>query len=76
MRSAASAGDRLVSDVSVRTRTAVAAGRAMGWLSRVTGRGAGATISGRVINALGRPLRNAKVSVEGQSESVTTARDG
>ena len=41
-----------MSDVSVRTRTAVAAGQATGWLSRVTGRGAGATISGRVINAL------------------------
>jgi len=41
-----------VNDVSVRTRTAVAAGQATGWLSRVTGRGAGATISGRVINAL------------------------
>jgi len=41
-----------VTDVSVRTRTAVAAGQATGWLSRVTGRGAGATISGRVINAL------------------------
>jgi UDP-N-acetylmuramyl tripeptide synthase len=38
--------------VSVRTRSAVAAGRATGWLSRVTGQGAGATISGRVINAL------------------------
>jgi UDP-N-acetylmuramyl tripeptide synthase len=37
---------------SVRTRLAIAAGRLTGWLSRVTGRGAGATISGRVINAL------------------------
>lgn len=34
------------------------------------------TVRGRVINALGRPLRNAKVSVEGESESVATARDG
>ena len=41
-----------MTDISVRTRTAVAAGQATGWLSRVTGRGAGATISGRVINAL------------------------
>lgn len=37
---------------STRTRVAVAAGRLAGWLSRITGRGAGATISGRVINAL------------------------
>jgi UDP-N-acetylmuramyl tripeptide synthase len=36
----------------MRTRAAVAAGRAAGWLSRITGRGAGATISGRVINAI------------------------
>ena len=41
-----------MTSVSARTRTAVAAGQATGWLSRVTGRGAGATISGRVINAL------------------------
>ena len=34
---------------SSRTRAAVAAGRAAGWASRVTGRGAGATISGRVM---------------------------
>ncbi len=38
--------------VSVRTRLAVAAGRLAGLASRVTGRGAGATISGRVLNAL------------------------
>jgi UDP-N-acetylmuramyl tripeptide synthase len=37
---------------SVRTRFAVAAGRFAGWLSRVTGRGQGATVSGRVMNAL------------------------
>lgn len=37
---------------SLRTRLAVAAGRLTGWLSRVTGRGQGATISGRVMNAL------------------------
>lgn len=38
--------------MSARTRLAIAAGRATGWLSRVTGRGQGATISGRVINAI------------------------
>ena len=37
---------------SLRTRLGVRAGRFAGWLSRVTGRGAGATISGRVINAV------------------------
>jgi lipid II isoglutaminyl synthase (glutamine-hydrolysing) len=35
-----------------RTRAAVLAGRAAGWLSRITGRGQGATISGRVMNSL------------------------
>src|SRR5262245_18242715 len=38
--------------VSTRTRAAVAAGQATGWMSRVTGRGAGARISGRVITGL------------------------
>jgi lipid II isoglutaminyl synthase (glutamine-hydrolysing) len=37
---------------STRTRVGVAAGRAAGWLSRVTGRGAGATISGRILNRI------------------------
>lgn len=37
---------------SARTRLAVAAGRAAGWASRVAGRGAGATISGRIMLAL------------------------
>jgi UDP-N-acetylmuramyl tripeptide synthase len=41
-----------MSSVTPRTRVAVAAGNATGWLSRVTGRGAGATISGRVMNVL------------------------
>lgn len=38
--------------MNARTRFAIGAGRAAGWLSRVTGRGQGATISGRVINAI------------------------
>jgi UDP-N-acetylmuramyl tripeptide synthase len=38
--------------MSARTRLAIGAGRAAGWLSRATGRGQGATISGRVINAI------------------------
>jgi lipid II isoglutaminyl synthase (glutamine-hydrolysing) len=37
---------------SLRTRGAIGAGRAAGWLSRAFTRGQGATISGRVINAL------------------------
>jgi len=41
-----------VSAVTTRTKVAVRAGTAAGWLSRVTGRGAGATISGRVINQI------------------------
>ena len=41
---------------SLRSRLAVTAGRATGWLSRVTGRGQGATISGRVMNAIAPDL--------------------
>jgi UDP-N-acetylmuramyl tripeptide synthase len=37
---------------SLRTRAAIGAGRIAGWMSRVFTRGQGATISGRVINAL------------------------
>jgi UDP-N-acetylmuramyl tripeptide synthase len=41
-----------VRQISGRTRIAVLAGRLAGWLSRSTGQGAGATISGRVLNAV------------------------
>jgi lipid II isoglutaminyl synthase (glutamine-hydrolysing) len=41
-----------VTQISGRTRVAVFAGRLAGWLSRATGQGAGATISGRVLNAI------------------------
>jgi hypothetical protein len=34
------------------------------------------TVRGRVINALGRPLRDARVSVEGQAQQVTTDAQG
>ena len=34
------------------------------------------TLRGKVINSLGRPVRGAKVSVEGETDSVTTGRDG
>jgi UDP-N-acetylmuramyl tripeptide synthase len=42
--------------VSLRSSIAITAGRAAGWLSRVTGRGQGATISGRVMNAIAPDL--------------------
>jgi len=45
-----------VSRRSLRTSIAIAAGRATGWLSRVTGRGQGATVSGRVMNAISPDL--------------------
>ena len=41
---------------TLRTRVAVGAGRATGWLSRATGRGQGATISGRVMNVIAPDL--------------------
>ncbi len=41
---------------TLRTRVAVGAGRATGWLSRATGRGQGATISGRVMNLIAPDL--------------------
>jgi hypothetical protein len=34
------------------------------------------TVRGRVINSLGRPLREARVSVEGEAELVSTGKDG
>ncbi len=40
-------------------RVALTAGRAAGWLSRATGRGQGATISGRVMNAIAPDLARA-----------------
>ena len=42
--------------MTFRTSVAITAGRAAGWLSRVTGRGQGATISGRVMNAIAPDL--------------------
>jgi len=45
-----------VSRRSLRASLAIGAGRATGWLSRATGRGQGATISGRVMNAIAPDL--------------------
>jgi UDP-N-acetylmuramyl tripeptide synthase len=42
--------------VNARDRVALAAGRAAGWLSRVTGRGAGTQVSGRVMLAIAPEL--------------------
>ena len=42
--------------MSLRTSIAITAGRTAGWLSRVSGRGQGATISGRVMNAIAPDL--------------------
>jgi lipid II isoglutaminyl synthase (glutamine-hydrolysing) len=63
----------------MRTQVAIGLGRVAGWLSRVTGRGQGATISGRVINAvapdalseLGTGLRIALVSATNGKTTTT-----
>jgi UDP-N-acetylmuramyl tripeptide synthase len=59
---------------ALRTRAAIAAGRVAGWLSRVTGRGQGATISGRVINALA-PNALAELA-GGQRVALVSATNG
>jgi lipid II isoglutaminyl synthase (glutamine-hydrolysing) len=59
---------------SARTRLAVGAGRFAGWASRVTGRGAGATISGRVLNALA-PAGLAELARE-QRVALVSATNG
>ena len=68
-----------MSEVTSRTKVAVRAGEAAGWLSRISGRGAGATISGRVINQisphaldeLGAGLRVALVSATNGKTTTT-----
>jgi UDP-N-acetylmuramyl tripeptide synthase len=59
---------------SLRTRLAVNAGRFTGWLSRTFTRGQGATISGRVINALS-PHALQELA-EGQRVSLISATNG
>lgn len=59
---------------TLRTRVAIAAGQVAGWLSRVTGRGQGATISGRVINALS-PDALAQLA-HGQRVALVSATNG
>ncbi len=59
---------------SLRTSAAIAGGRVAGWLSRVTGRGQGATISGRVINAMA-PKALAELA-SGQRVALVSATNG
>ena len=59
---------------SMRTRLAVGAGRATGWLSRATGRGQGATISGRVMNLIAPDLL-AQLA-EGHRVTLVSATNG
>jgi lipid II isoglutaminyl synthase (glutamine-hydrolysing) len=62
------------SNVSGRTRMAVTAGRVTGWLSRVSGRGQGATVSGRVMNRL---APNALTELaHGQHVTLVSATNG
>ncbi len=62
------------SNVSGRTRIAVTAGRATGWLSRVSRRGRGATVSGRVMNRL---APNALTELaRGQHVTLVSATNG
>jgi lipid II isoglutaminyl synthase (glutamine-hydrolysing) len=59
---------------SVRTRVAIAGGRFAGWLSRVMTRGQGATISGRVINAVA-PHALEELA-QGQQVTLVSATNG
>ena len=59
---------------SLRTRVGVTAGSLAGWLSRVTGRGAGATVSGRVLNAIA-PHALAELAV-GRRTALVSATNG
>ncbi len=59
---------------SLRTSVAIGAGRATGWLSRVTGRGQGATISGRVMNAIAPDLL--RELADGQHVAIVSATNG
>jgi UDP-N-acetylmuramyl tripeptide synthase len=66
-----------VTRATTRTRVAVTAGRATGWLSRATGRGQGATISGRVMNkiapgALAELARDQHVTLVSATNGKTT----
>ncbi len=59
---------------TLRTRVGVRAGQLAGWLSRVTGRGAGATVSGRVLNAVA-PGALAQLA-EGRQTALVSATNG
>ncbi|MBM3672812.1 MAG: DUF1727 domain-containing protein [Actinobacteria bacterium] len=59
---------------SMRTKLGVAAGRSAGWLSRTITRGQGATISGRVINAIAPDAL--QELAEGQRVTLVSATNG
>lgn len=59
---------------TLRTSLAIAAGRATGWLSRVSGRGQGATISGRVMNAIAPDLL--RELADNQHVAIVSATNG
>ena len=59
---------------TLRSRLAIAAGQATGWLSRVTRRGQGATISGRVMNAIAPDLLG-ELAI-GQHVAIVSATNG
>jgi lipid II isoglutaminyl synthase (glutamine-hydrolysing) len=59
---------------TLRTSLAIGAGRATGWLSRATGRGQGATISGRVMNAIAPDLL--RELADGQHVAIVSATNG
>ncbi|MGZ6931247.1 MAG: MurT ligase domain-containing protein [Acidimicrobiia bacterium] len=64
-------------DVNVRDRAALVAGRAAGWSSRLTGRGAGTQVSGRVMLAIAPELlahvaRGRRVAIVSATNGKTT----
>jgi UDP-N-acetylmuramyl tripeptide synthase len=63
-----------VSALGARDRLALAAGRATGWASRVTGRGAGTQISGRVMLAIAPELLGDVAG--GRRVAIVTATNG
>ena len=65
------------SELSARDRIALAAGRSTGWASKVTGRGAGTQISGRVMLAIAPDLladvaRGRRVAIVSATNGKTT----
>ena len=59
---------------SLRTRVAISSGRMAGAVSRLTGRGQGATISGRVMNAIAPNLL--RDSAQSQKVIIVSSTNG